>query len=318
MTKYLITLITCVFFATGLQAQNSNLILFTENGEKFYAILNGVRQNDKPETNVKITDLNANFYKLKVIFDDAKLGEKNFNVGLNPGTETSVMIKFHAKKNEYVLRPVSETPIAEALPPAPNQTVVVYSATPTPAPAATSVTQTTTTTTGVPGDNVNMSVGVNMGDMGGGFNVNVSGGTTHTTTQTTTTTTTVSHSHTIDEPVAPPPPPPAYLPGYNGPYGCPVPMAPEDFESLKQTISSKTFEDSKMTIAKQVLQSNCLLTSQVKQIMGLFTYEQSKLDFAKYAYAYTYDIGNYFKVNDMFTFESSIDDLNQYISSQRR
>ncbi|MBS1764157.1 MAG: DUF4476 domain-containing protein, partial [Bacteroidetes bacterium] len=213
----------------------------------------------------------------------------------------------------------SETPIAEALPPAPNQTIVVYSATPHPAaPVSTTVTQTTTTTSGDPNDNVNMSVGVNMGDMGGGINVNVSGGATHTTTQTTTTTTSVSHSHTYDQPVTPPPPPPSYLPGYNGPYGCPAPMAPQDFESLKQSISSKSFEDSKMTIAKQVLQNNCLLTSQVKQIMGLFTYEQSKLDFAKYAYGYTYDIGNYFKVNDMFTFESSIDELNQYISSQRR
>lgn len=318
MMKNLITLTTCLFLAMSLQAQTSNLILFTENGEKFYAILNGVRQNDKPETNVKITDLNANFYKLKVIFDDTKLGEKNFNVGLNPGTETSVLIKFQTKKNDYVLRPVSETPIAEALPPAPNQTVVVYSATPTaPAPAATTVTQTTTTSTGVPGDNVNMSVGVNMGDMGGGINVNVSGGTTHTTTQTTTTTTSVSHSHSYDQPAAPPPPP-SYLPGYNGPYGCPVPMASQDFESLKQTISTKSFEDSKMTIAKQVLQNNCLLTSQVKQIMGLFGFEESKLEFAKYAYNYTYDIGNYFKVNDMFTFESSIDELNQYISSRRR
>jgi hypothetical protein len=94
-------------------------------------------------------------------------------------------------------------------------------------------------------------------------------------------------------------------------------MSPMDFNDLKNTISSKTFEDSKMTIAKQVLQNNCPLTSQVKDLMGLFTFEGTKLDFAKYAYDYTYDVGNYYKVNDQFTFESSIDELNQYISGKR-
>jgi hypothetical protein len=56
------------------QAQ-SNAVLFTENGERFTVILNGLRQNDSPETNVRITGLNAEFYKLKVIFENTALGE---------------------------------------------------------------------------------------------------------------------------------------------------------------------------------------------------------------------------------------------------
>jgi archaellum component FlaG (FlaF/FlaG flagellin family) len=54
-----------LFAVTGLSAQTSNAVLFTENGEKFTVILNGLRQNNTPETNVKITGLNAEFYKLK-------------------------------------------------------------------------------------------------------------------------------------------------------------------------------------------------------------------------------------------------------------
>ena len=318
-TFFTVAFILCAFF---VKAQSSNVILFTENGEKFYAILNGVRQNTSPETNVKVTGLNANFYKLKVIFEDTKLGEKDFNLAFNPGMETTFSIKFNSKKNSYSLRPLSEVPLAQALPPAPNQTIVVYSEVPAPPPAATTVTHTTTTTTTdgtpMPGDNVNVNIGLNMNETGGGINMNVSGGTTQTTTHTTTTT--VTHTTTSEPPAAPPvaptPAPVVYLPGYNGPYGCPVPMAPQDFSDLKQSISSKSFEDSKMTIAKQVLRNNCLFTSQVKELMGLFTFEESKLDFAKYAYDFTYDIGNYFKVNDMFTFESSIDDLNNYINSR--
>ena len=318
-TFFTMAFILCAFF---VKAQSSNVILFTENGEKFYAILNGVRQNTSPETNVKVTGLNANFYKLKVIFEDTKLGEKDFNLAFNPGMETTFSIKFNSKKNSYSLRPLSEVPLAQALPPAPNQTIVVYSEVPAPPPAATTVTHTTTTTTTdgtpMPGDNVNVNIGLNMNETGGGINMNVSGGTTQTTTHTTTTT--VTHTTTSEPPAAPPvaptPAPVVYLPEYNGPYGCPVPMAPQDFSDLKQSISSKSFEDSKMTIAKQVLRNNCLFTSQVKELMGLFTFEESKLDFAKYAYGFTYDIGNYFKVNDMFTFESSIDDLNNYINSR--
>jgi hypothetical protein len=319
--KNALTILALLLTITVAKAQTSNVILFTENGEKFFAILNGVRQNNSPETNVKLTELNANFYKLKIIFDDAKLGEKSFNLGFNEGMETTFVIKLNTKKNEYVLRPVSETPVAQAPPPAPNQTVVVYQSVPSqnaqPVVNETVTHTTTTTSSGLPADNVNVSIGMNVGETGGGFNMNVSGmnGTTQTTSTHSTTTTTVVTSNT--NPVAPPPPP-AYLPGYNGPIGCPVPMSPQDFSDLKSTIGSKSFEDSKMTIAKQVLKNYCMLTSQVKDLMGLFTFEETKLDFAKYAYDYTYDIGNYFKVNDMFTFESSIDDLNRYINGKRR
>ena len=94
-------------------------------------------------------------------------------------------------------------------------------------------------------------------------------------------------------------------------------MSQNDFADFKSSVSSKSFEDSKLTIAKQALNNNCLLTSQVKEVMLLFTYEQSRLDFAKYAYSHTYDLGNYFKINDAFTFETSIDELNTYIGSPR-
>ena len=137
------------------------------------------------------------------------------------------------------------------------------------------------------------------------------------TTQQTTTTTTTSggyaqtSGHVQSQQVY-------VMPGYSGPTGCPWPMQPNDFAAAKNTISSKGFEDSKLTIAKQIISSNCLFASQVREVMALFDFEQTKLDFAKFAYNYTYDIGNYFKVNDAFDFESSIQDLNNYIAGQRR
>ena len=72
-----------------------------------------------------------------------------------------------------------------------------------------------------------------------------------------------------------------------------------------------------MTLAKQITNSQCLTTDQVKQVMDLFTFEETKLDWAKMAYDKTYDIGNYWMLNDNFTFSSSIDELNTYIESRR-
>ncbi|HOV55752.1 MAG TPA: DUF4476 domain-containing protein, partial [Bacteroidales bacterium] len=92
------------------------------------------------------------------------------------------------------------------------------------------------------------------------------------------------------------------------------PMNPEDFASAKASISSKSFEDSKLTLAKQIAASNHLTSKQVKEIMQLFSFEDSKLDFAKYAYKFVYDPNNYYIVNDTFKFSSSIDELNEFIN----
>lgn len=108
------------------------------------------------------------------------------------------------------------------------------------------------------------------------------------------------------------------MPGYNGPIGCPWPMDQSTFGAAMGTIQKQSFEDSKLKIAQQVFSSNCLTTAQVTQIMGLFSFEDSKLEFAKFAYGRTYDLGNYFMVNNAFTFSSSVDELNEFIAAQPR
>jgi len=106
------------------------------------------------------------------------------------------------------------------------------------------------------------------------------------------------------------------MPGYSGRVGCGWPMSNTEFADVKKSIEAKSFEDSKMTLAKQVGSNRCFTVDQVKGLMTLFSFEDSKLDIAKYAYERTFDIDNYYKVNDAFTFESSIDDLNEYIQAR--
>jgi len=155
------------------------------------------------------------------------------------------------------------------------------------------------------------SVNVNASVTGMDINMSISDMNATSTTTTTTTTTTTGVAPVQQEVVY-------VLPGYDGYYGCPYPMAEQDFQQAKRSIESKSFSDSKLTMAKQVISSNCLLTSQVYELMNLFTFEDDKLEVAKYAYRYTLDVGNYFRVNDAFTFESSIEELDEYISNFRR
>jgi hypothetical protein len=189
-----------------------------------------------------------------------------------------------------------------------------------------SVTQTTTTTTTVrgnaqpiattPGASVNMSV--NDPDLGVNFNMNVGvpAGTVITsggTVQQTTTTTTYGGAPPVQAQ-----PSHFIMPGYNGPIGCPWPMEQNAYRSAVASISKQSFEENKLQVAKQVFMTNCLTSNQVGEIMRLFTFEDSRLDFAKFAYGHTFDLGNYFMVNDAFTFSSSVDELNDFIRSAGR
>lgn len=98
--------------------------------------------------------------------------------------------------------------------------------------------------------------------------------------------------------------------------GCGHAMAASDFQEAKTKIGSKGSDDAKLTLAKQIAGSNCLSTSQVKAVMNLFGFEDSKLDFAKYAYDHVSDRNNFFKVNEAFGFSGSAEELTNYIQGR--
>jgi hypothetical protein len=91
-------------------------------------------------------------------------------------------------------------------------------------------------------------------------------------------------------------------------------MAQGDFIVAKSTIEESSMEESKLSTAKNMATANCLNSDQVTEICSLFTFEESKLKFAKFAYKYTTDPKNYFKVNNVFSFDTSKEALNKYIS----
>ncbi len=298
--KRLLLSAIAIIFSLQLVAQTANVVLYTENGERFYAIMNGTRMNDEPVTNLKVQDLNQPNYGLKIIFENKELGEMNKNLYLELGSEVVYAVKMN-KKGSYKLAYRSAVPLAQAAPPAPQQQVVYWGApVAAPAPTTTVVEETVTTTTTAP-DGENVSVNINANGMGLSMNVNTNGtDMSGNSTTTTTTTTTVFN----EQPVEQLPPPCNQL-------------APNDFNAAKASVKSKSFSDSKMALAKQISESNCLTAQQVKELVQLFDFESDRLEFAKFAHPYCLDQNNYYKVNDAFDFESSIEELDEYISSHR-
>ncbi len=98
--------------------------------------------------------------------------------------------------------------------------------------------------------------------------------------------------------------------------GChqPVCMSQADFCSLKSSIANRPFDSSRLMIAKQAISTNYMSAAQVTELVDMMTFETSKLELAKFAYQYTIDKGNYYKVNDAFTFDSSVRELMNFIS----
>ncbi len=72
MKKFLFLSLFLAAFVCKISAQ-SNVTVFSQEGEKFWIIVNGIKQNEAAQTNVKITGLTEPNYKIKVIFENNNL-----------------------------------------------------------------------------------------------------------------------------------------------------------------------------------------------------------------------------------------------------
>lgn len=295
--------------------QGASLTIFSEDGDKFILYLNGQQQNNMGQTNLRLDGLSQPYYQAKIVFEDKSKAAISKNIPVNdPATNepADVVYKIKNKDGEMKLRYFSSQPVQPNYVVPADIYVVHYGQ---PDRGTTTVTQTTTTTTSggnVGGGSVNIGVagGDNSGNGGVSINMNMSVNDPNTTVRQTTTTTTTSSSYSSTSTNSHYNEQPANT-------GCQYAMNSRDFAAAKQTVDEASFEETKLSTAKTILTSNCFNTTQVIEICKLFGFEQSKLDFAKFAYGKTTDPGNYFKVNNVFSFDASKTELNNYISGNR-
>ena len=128
-----------LFLSLSLVAQ-SNLTVFNNGGQKFYLIMNGIKQNSVAQTNVVVSGIKNGGYSVKLIFEYGKTKDidKNFFLDTPQDVTTRVVFKKGVGKLQLVsMEPVAGTVAAGSVIYRPDNTAVFSDA----------VTTTTTTTT---------------------------------------------------------------------------------------------------------------------------------------------------------------------------
>lgn len=317
-------LLSSFFLISNLTfSQKVNLVIFSEDGDRFFAFVNGIRQNDKAESNVKVTDLTTNV-SLRIEFEDKALPQLKQNMTLERGFEHTAKIKRDMKKQLKLLY-FGQIPLEEST--NNNVPVVAYHTLENSADEnynnssqivndnTYNSTKTSTQLTNTNQNPNDVSININIG--GTGLNMNLNGLNNNQNIKTTSSTAVSSSSSS----------------NYNEPRKtnnvsssnqiqaerntnisiCKSSMTSANFIKMKQSVESKPFSDTKMSTAKVAIKNSCLSANQIIEICKLFSMDEDKLAFAKYAYDYCIDKANYYQIGDIFSFSSTTDDFNEFL-----
>lgn len=93
-------------------------------------------------------------------------------------------------------------------------------------------------------------------------------------------------------------------------------MSDFEFNRVLSSIEDEWRENNKTKSATQLISTNYFTTAQVKEMLQLFSTESIKLELAKQAYSKTVDQKNYFMINEVFSYNSSKDELTRFIRTR--
>jgi hypothetical protein len=333
----------------------SNLSIFNNNGQQFYVVLNGIRQNSKPETNVQVGQIKNGSYAVKVIFADGKTPDIDKNFMIDAPYDITARIIF--KKGKGKLQLIGQEPthgvIQEAVVYRPNDAAVYSDATTTiqtmPSSSSTTIqttgnttginmnvnasetpnttiqtsnTTTTTTTTGtIPDENVNLNMNLSVGGVNVNLNANASGtglGAGTTVSETTTTTTTTSSSaiqgQTNTQVLQQQQQQQQEIQNQQQVHVVYCTQTMNRLEAFKTELQDQSFEDDRLEALKLGLNKTCLTTAQAAQLLDLFTFDENRLEAAKYLSDRLTDRANAGELAKKLTFDSSKMEYRRYIS----
>lgn len=97
----------------------------------------------------------------------------------------------------------------------------------------------------------------------------------------------------------------------------PVAIGEEAFRRKYNKVKSKSFDDEKIERIKDAFEYDHLKTSQVVELMKLFSFDDKRLETAKYCYKKTVDKENFYKTYDQFSFSSSKTQLKEWVSKNK-
>lgn len=91
----------------------------------------------------------------------------------------------------------------------------------------------------------------------------------------------------------------------------------EQMHMVMKTLEKQSFDDNRLEIAELCVTLGQFCVSDLERMCKVFSFDDKRLEFLRFAYSYCTDPENYPMLRDAFTFSSNYDKLMDYIYPQR-
>ena len=102
---------------------------------------------------------------------------------------------------------------------------------------------------------------------------------------------------------------------YLGTKGCNLAMSSTEFSNLMKTAKLESFDNKRTEIISKIVDKNCLSVDQTEKLAQLYSFDNYKLDFLKFAYSKTFDLDNFRRLESLFSFDSYKRDFNKILNN---
>ncbi|TPE42752.1 DUF4476 domain-containing protein [Pontibacter mangrovi] len=94
-------------------------------------------------------------------------------------------------------------------------------------------------------------------------------------------------------------------------------LSGRELDRAIEAIRRRDFESSKLSIAREALRGNSIMADDLKRLLRQFDHESTRVEFAKYAYDNLCDREHFYYIFDLFRFDSSVRELEEYARRRR-
>lgn len=105
---------------------------------------------------------------------------------------------------------------------------------------------------------------------------------------------------------------------YTGRSGCGPPMDEGSFARVLLQVSQPLDDPTRIAAARRAVENRCLAIDQVVQLCRMFQSDRTRLDFARFAYPYTYEQEYFLDIGETLSFDGSREELEFFLSQQAR
>ena len=88
------------------------------------------------------------------------------------------------------------------------------------------------------------------------------------------------------------------------------------FDELKDLVARESFDDTRLAICKEYIRTHPISSEELRELLSLLTFESNRVNLAKYSYRYVSNPGYFYTVYNAFTFDSSVNELINWINRQ--